>query len=321
MHARNLLMAIKSNHINAVLKLMNHVNLEEEIDDKLTPIQIAAKLCHWDCVEVIAKNKKADANDRYRYGCALLDAVSNDKIDTVKVLLEAGASKNWTYQESGDGSLHIAIRNRNKYMIALLLSFDFDLTKKNNEGQTPPQLADELTYIKYPIESEHYKKYREHSDILNEGWRIYYDREIAKIISILTIFIQAIRQPTLGFYKIPDSNIDLIFSYLSNEFTDKTDTLKRRRDSLTKISMTCFMNEYNTFFSWPSLESKNLVTKLGDMLSKGQTEDIHKEADCFLKNNNKNCSNSRTASLLYKYKLISPAYKNQDEKKNHSPSP
>src|SRR5437868_2783239 len=141
MHVRNLLMAIKSNHPQAIARLVNNVDMKEEIENKQTPIQLAYTLGHWDCVEAIARNKKADTTDTGKYGDALRVTVNHDRVDTARILLEAEASKTWYNISDGDRCLHIAVRKQNKQMIALLLSFGSDLTTENTAKQTPAQLA------------------------------------------------------------------------------------------------------------------------------------------------------------------------------------
>jgi hypothetical protein len=137
----SLLMAIKSNTPKAITTLANKVDVTVEIENKQTPIQLAYTLGHWDCVEAIAKNKKTNATDTARYGDALRVAVQNDRIDTARILLEAGASRTWYNNSDGDRCLHIAVRRQNKPMIALLLSFDSDLSIENTAKYTPIQLA------------------------------------------------------------------------------------------------------------------------------------------------------------------------------------
>jgi hypothetical protein len=83
----NLLLAIKNNDHDAVARLISQINPKEEIENNRTPIQLAADLKHWSCVEVIAKNVKANSEDEGRYGFALIRAVEFNQLDTAKILL------------------------------------------------------------------------------------------------------------------------------------------------------------------------------------------------------------------------------------------
>ncbi len=298
MYEQIFLMAIKSNHPQAVARLVNHIDLTKEIENKLTPIQLAVELGHWECAEAIAKNKKADADDSARYGDALLDAVEQNRIDTAKLLLEAGASKTLIWDD-GDTALHLAIRKGYTKMLALLLSFDFDLTVKNNANKTPEQLATSL-YVNH----------------LKDAWKMYYNSEMIKIYNILAVFVQAMRQPGSTLYKLPLAVIDaILIPYLGKYIVKGVDTLTRTKEGITKISARCFINEYNSYFHLHSDKARNFTRDLEKILEKSSdvTNAIHKAAHTYIKNKEETYwGKARSIDLLYKYKLVNRQQKNSD---------
>jgi len=144
--------AVKNNNKPMIEVLLQHgADVTAQNTAKQTPIQLARSANQWECVETIAKNKKADDNDNGKYGDALVIAIKIDRLETTQILLEAGASKTWMITESGNRGLHCAVQNNNKRMIKLLLKHGFDtkLTVENTEKKyTPIQLAAHLGHWK-----------------------------------------------------------------------------------------------------------------------------------------------------------------------------
>lgn len=97
------------------------------------------------CVEIIADNldKSSGNNGEFKLGSALLTCVLYDDIEVARKLLIAGASKDWTFRDTGNNITHTAVQNKNSEMLAMLLQFEFDVpcTTTNNDGLTPLQLA------------------------------------------------------------------------------------------------------------------------------------------------------------------------------------
>lgn len=109
-----------------------------------TPAVYAANRGNTKCVEIIADNmdKTAGENGEFELGRALLICVAYNDLEAARKLLIAGASKDWTYSETGNGIIHAAIQKKSA-MLAMLLQPEFDIpcTTTNNDGLTPMQLA------------------------------------------------------------------------------------------------------------------------------------------------------------------------------------
>jgi hypothetical protein len=251
-----------------------------------TPIQLSYDLKNWVCVETIAKNKRTDMTDTAKYSSALLHSVTANRLDTSRILLEAGALCDAVVErETDDRCLHQAVRRDNEKMIALLLTFNASLEARNIGGYTPRELASKLGHTGF-----------------QEGWKIYYDAECLKIITTLIIFAQATRQPSSKLFKIPDNCLESIIPFLSRESIEQIDTMEAKRNSLAKISTHCFINRHISFKTPPSA-SRKLVTELSNVLKSSShvTEDISTAVDTFLMNDNN--KKLRTYRFLNKYKL------------------
>lgn len=109
-----------------------------------TAMTVAALKSCWQCVEAIASNKPADTDDTYDYGVSLLWAVNRRQISTVKILLNAGATTDRHFTDTGDNALHTAIRNNDVEMLKVLLEYHLDLSYLNLKKQTPMLLAASL---------------------------------------------------------------------------------------------------------------------------------------------------------------------------------
>ncbi len=114
---------------NADITIMNN--------KKLTPIELAAENGAWEIVNLIAGIRATDAEDKAHYGSALLSAARANELQTVKVLIFAGASINWQYTNSQVTAIHCAVEKRNIEMIKLLINANADLTQLNNDKLTP----------------------------------------------------------------------------------------------------------------------------------------------------------------------------------------
>jgi hypothetical protein len=290
MITRDLLMAIKSNHTDAIVRLIKCIDLKEDIENKKTSIELLSSLGYWSCVEAIARDKRTDAADTARYGSALYYAVCEDRVETARILLEAGASKKWCNSSNGDRCLHIAIRKNNRPMIALLLFFGFDLKERNTHEQTALQLAESLNV-----------------DSLNEGWKMYYD--LTTLRMALPVVVQSMRQYKSAFNKIPYACSELIVSFLSPQAVALKETVKSAQCSIIKVSVGCvlFSYEYQSCFDMfrrRSSESKELVSELRTALKTNDAsiKSIGSAVDTFLKKTN---GKKRMAlDLLFKYHLV-----------------
>jgi ankyrin repeat protein len=116
-----------------------------------TPIQIAARLEKWDIVQKIIAIQNSISNSNIQgahYGGALVEAVKLNKKNIVKLLLKAGAEKNFYIDDTnGWYSLHWAVSNNNIELISLLLQAGHDpLQKSEKTKETPFELATRLGY-------------------------------------------------------------------------------------------------------------------------------------------------------------------------------
>ncbi len=122
---------------------------QSDKNKKKTAVEYAKDKLDWDSIKAILKfTKETDEKDTFRFGATLLSAVWYNKIDTAELLLKAKASKNWTYSDTKNTCLHVAVTNDNPDMLALLLSYSFDTTQKNKAQQTAFELAVSLGYFK-----------------------------------------------------------------------------------------------------------------------------------------------------------------------------
>ncbi len=218
--------AIKKCNI-AMIELLLSFNVSLTIEDakKHTPIQTAAYLNNWDCVDAIAKKKKADLKDEARYGDALYCAAFHNKIDSARTLLEAGASKNWHETATSNGCLHHAVIQKNKLMVALLLSFGFNLNETNLKNQTPQQLAESLKV-----------------DTFYEGWKKYFHEETLLVNNALTVLAQGYRRENSVFHRMPSAVLEYILPFLSREVLKHTDTIDNKLNTFAKVSKHSFLN-------------------------------------------------------------------------------
>ena len=127
-------------------------------NNKQTAIEFAASRNEWSIVASLVVQHKTDANDKMHYGQALLYAAKENKLNEVKMLLEAGAPTNTKIAKAGSTipeveriayptALHWAVYHKNLEMITLLLDHDADLTIKgkfNELDNEPMTLAVQL---------------------------------------------------------------------------------------------------------------------------------------------------------------------------------
>ncbi len=106
-----------------------------------TPIALAATMGLFDIVKLMAENRKTDPEDKANYREALLAAVIAGKIEAVRSLIRAEASRDCKTDQDNNYALHMAVINNDFKMLELLMRKGFDSTQKNGEGLTPYQLA------------------------------------------------------------------------------------------------------------------------------------------------------------------------------------
>ncbi|HSW70094.1 MAG TPA: ankyrin repeat domain-containing protein [Gammaproteobacteria bacterium] len=204
-----------------LLPLFDVSNISKKSEENLTPIELAWKSGHWNCVIAIARLKKADdADNKAIYSKILFDAVRDNHINTARTLLQAGAPLP-PASVNGNSPLHFAARHGNKDMIALLLSFGASTTAKNHAKQTPTQLAASLDL----------------ADVYTAGWDIYMKAEALKVTTLLMLFVQTKRRPGSFFHKLPNTIIEsYLLRFLCREIDPVRDTVDFTNKCFTRIS-------------------------------------------------------------------------------------
>lgn len=134
--------AIKNDDIQMIALLLDHgCPLNQENNNKKTPVQLATDLNRWKCVAQIAAQKETNRHDSFRYGYALLYAVNNDNTELASSLLQAKAPLTWSLKNGHYLSIHLAVINNNPNMLAILLQFNASVCAVNKENRTAVELA------------------------------------------------------------------------------------------------------------------------------------------------------------------------------------
>ncbi len=135
-----------------------HLDLRGEDKGGAKPIHLAASSRCWECVDLIMNTGKINS---WVYGCpsALLFAVIYGHVGMVRLLSAPKFSSVHCFvTETNEGFLHRAVRHDpenedNRTIVALLLSslgcLQKDLTKENDQKQTPIELACSLNHWVY----------------------------------------------------------------------------------------------------------------------------------------------------------------------------
>ncbi len=145
--------AVFKRNIPMIKLLIQHFGqLGEKNNNNKTPMQFAASLGAYDCVDAIASlastyDTYKGEKDVYQFGDALLCAVKDGQLKSVEKLLDAKAPLTWTTQKEKNSALHCAVINDDVNMVKLLLEKGASLTWKNNDGKTPFQLACDLGHF------------------------------------------------------------------------------------------------------------------------------------------------------------------------------
>lgn len=257
---------------------------------KKTIIELMSETQQWEKVNVIAKCKKTDEKDEAHYSSALIDAVLCENVEVVENLLKAGAGFTWIIGNEGDSPFHIAIRNNQTEMIALLLRYGKEtVDRKNDEGKTPYVLSEEL----------------KSSAVFNSGWEMSYRKTFPK--DILRVLIQGHRQEGSNLSKLPIELVDYTTQFLWKD--RKYLNTRTVCDQLKRNSLRCFVNNYSSgFFHFKSTESEKLVNDVKKLLDEGQHDDAQKVVDDFLETRLKGLPQdkyvkSRAVELLKKFGL------------------
>ncbi len=120
------------------LLLAHEADQTQRNSARLRPFDLAVELEFWSCVVELANDGKLEKED---YSKALLKAVRLNQYQAAKALLEVGADANYLEDGSKMTALHLAVRNDNAEMIALLVEHNADVTACNESDWTPLHCA------------------------------------------------------------------------------------------------------------------------------------------------------------------------------------
>lgn len=134
--------ALNGNKEIVDLLIDHQFSLSQQNKEGKTPIQVCDDQKHIELIKFIVRKTQTDENDVFHYGSVLLSATERNDLESIKILLAAGAgnNKNWKNNKTGNSSLHYAIENGNAEAVNLLLNAHFSLDKENKRGDTPLQL-------------------------------------------------------------------------------------------------------------------------------------------------------------------------------------
>jgi ankyrin repeat protein len=131
--------AVKNGNAAMITLLLEHgADITGANAAKQTPMQLAATLNKWGCVETMAKAKKTDAADKAGYADALTAAALVDRIETVNIMLAAGTP---VTTKASQILLFSAIRRNDTAMLKQLIANGSDLAAVNDNKQTAMEYA------------------------------------------------------------------------------------------------------------------------------------------------------------------------------------
>lgn len=113
----------------------------------MNAIEYAASLDYWDCVMLIAVMSKGQKNRGYiDIGNILMLALRKKYYQHVGALLAAGANPDRVESATGETPLHIAVRDNQPAMVALLMKHKANADSDNRDGMTALFLAHKLQH-------------------------------------------------------------------------------------------------------------------------------------------------------------------------------
>jgi ankyrin repeat protein len=116
--------AVRANNPALVIELLKRgVDPQELNKNKWTPIRLAAKLGHWDCLEAFIPAVLKSEHEKDIYGEVLSWAVIGQQLKLVELLIQRGVNINWHPKgaEISMPILHRAVLSQNEEIINLLL--------------------------------------------------------------------------------------------------------------------------------------------------------------------------------------------------------
>ncbi|MBD2504558.1 ankyrin repeat domain-containing protein [Anabaena azotica] len=113
--------------------------------NNVTPLYIAAELGHKEVVKILLQyNADVNLQPTEKSATPLYIATSNGNKEVVEILLKAKADTEIGYKEATP--LHIAAFNGDEEIVELLLRYGANPHKKDQQGQTPYNLAEAKGY-------------------------------------------------------------------------------------------------------------------------------------------------------------------------------
>ncbi|GEM_PF-4896155 len=149
------------------LALKKNRDCVKEVTENNTPIQLAASLKYWDCVELIASKVATDSNnDTAEYGFALHSAASENQSTVALALVAAGASVNWVTMADGAFKgyhpIHFAIHYNDRALLEDILI--------KHQAMTANLTYEEYTsYERCVTDSAGYQRKTVHSTLTFQG--------------------------------------------------------------------------------------------------------------------------------------------------------
>ncbi|KAM4795081.1 ankyrin repeat and SOCS box protein 9 isoform 1-T2 [Rhinophrynus dorsalis] len=131
--------ACVSGNVACVNLLLQHGASPHAVCEVASPIHEASKRGHTECVELLTSAGVSVQQYVKHLGSPLYVACKNQKLDTVKKLLELGANVN--IGKDLDSPLHVAARNGNADLVNLLIDYGGNTQSRNAEEKHPSQLV------------------------------------------------------------------------------------------------------------------------------------------------------------------------------------
>lgn len=164
-------LAVQSHHSDMLKYLLERGAAQIAVDEQnRTPVELAAALGYWDCVELLVQFNHRGGNDKKQvedahYEQALLFAIKEGHYSAVKLLLEKGAPFDRCSLELGNIALYWAVKNNAKKpeIITLLLEHGIDASVRNKDGKTVAELAKEWGH------TDCYLRLNDYRSIIKQG--------------------------------------------------------------------------------------------------------------------------------------------------------
>jgi len=242
--------AVKNRNIKLIELLLKHnSDLTTKNKKGKTPIQLAAELEYWDCVETIAKKNDSDDKEEAAYGDAVRRAVIKGQLNTVKVLVKAKAPVTWQTTSTKMTCLHEAVcQDNNLEMVQLLLSNGANIAAVNTDDRTPIMLAaskKQWTYVEAIANSQKIDE----QDTVKYGaalyYAVYYDN-----LKIAELLLKA--KAPVTWFSADDKNYLLHIAVTNNNpkmiellLTSGADLHGKNKGGQTPLELACALGKWD----------------------------------------------------------------------------